>query len=175
MRDDGSESRAPNKKEIQHFLYDCWRLGINPYVNRSGDASSVQQGTATMPFPLYFSPYWSLDNASVHTAAINDATWGPLLLAKPPGDFKKVQPPAWSPDLNKIIEHVHGTVCTKFKAIVAERKTAYDNIWQYWKLLERTFYETITPESVQKDVRSIMDTFEEVIKLQGEYPARKFR
>jgi hypothetical protein len=83
-------------------------------------------------------------------------------------------PPAYSPDMHKVIEHVHGTVVTAFRKQLREMVKPHTTIIQYCKMVEKLFY-AITPQSVQDDIRSLEATWHEVIKCEGGYPSRKFR
>jgi hypothetical protein len=119
----------------------------------------------------YFKPLWSLDNAPVHGTAIS----GPWP-TRPEGLWNVVSPPPYSPDLHKVIEHVHARVCTEFMDwIVKNPNTAYDCIEDYYARLEYMFQEIITPESVRKDVDSLLQTFAKVLEAGGGYPEPKYR
>jgi hypothetical protein len=151
-------SRAPAGAEIQAFIEETAdKLKAHPLIPAN--------------FRPYFLPLWSLDNAPVHKAAISMA-WP----NKPAGLFNSVSPPPYSPDLHKVIEHVHARVCTEFMDwIVKHPNIVYNTIEEYFARLENIFYSVITAEIVKKDVQSLQLTFAKVVEAQGGYPAPKFR
>lgn len=154
-------ARAPNHSEIQNFLWNAYKEVARLWLI----------GT----IPRDFQPIWSLDNAPVHAAAYNDPDWRQN---KPPGCFTQVKPPTYSPDLHKIIEHVHGTVVTAAKKELLSMNTEPepdDSIQPYFEMYRNNFHSHITAQSVQADITSLPTTYAEVIKDGGGYPARRFR
>lgn len=151
-------SRAPAAAEIQAFIEEtAAKLQAHPAVPAS--------------FKPHFKTLWSLDNAPVHGTAIS-STWP----TKPAGLFGVVSPPPYSPDMHKVIEHVHAIVCTEFMDwIVKHPNVVYSTIEEYFDRLEHIFYTVITSESVRKDVASLQLTYAKIIEAGGGYPAPQYR
>jgi hypothetical protein len=78
--------------------------------------------------------------------------------------------------LHKFIEHVHATICTAFKKQIEETPgpARGADINTCFKQLEDIFYKTITPDHIIKDARSLKETIQEVLRLQGGWPAAKY-
>lgn len=136
-------------------------------------ASWWEQPSQSKPIPYGAKFDYSLDNARVHKAAYSEETvaWPD----KPTnGTFGVVQPPPYSPDLHKVIEHVHGTICSAFRQEIQAMGPAED-INTYFAKLKQLFYQKTTAASVQKDCQSLKQTIQEVIKLEGAWPAAQFR
>lgn len=162
------ECKAPNALEIQQFIEETHnKLEAMTRVPGAADTSS-------RPIPPSWQAEWSLDNANVHKAAYTDPAW----LKKPlNARFGEVQPPPYSPDFHKVIEHVHGTLCSAFKKWLREHaeEAALMDLPTLFKQLEQLFYKCITKESVQKDVMSLSETIIQVRALKGAYPAARYR
>ena len=163
-----AKAGAPDYKDMQRFLTQCmariddWR------------APAGQNPSDKFPIPHNFFPIWSLDNAPVHAKAYNDLTWK----NKPAGDFGHAQPPPYSPDLHKVIEHVHGTVCVKFREELDKMTHPLPTIKEYFRKIQLIFYTSITAQSVQEDVRSLFGaegTMMQIVGAKGGYPAAKYR
>ena len=165
------ESGAPASKEMQDFLCDVYTALVKKM------AAKDQPTSADKPLPWGFVPIWSMDNAATHQKAAADKGWKLISDGgtKPPGALRTVQPPAYSPDLHKVIEHVHGTVRSAFRKVVLKDKQPRAGIEAYWALLQQLFYSHVTASSVSRDVASLAETYEQVIKLDGAYPAAKYR
>lgn len=136
-------------------------------------APEGQEPTESRPIPYGIRPYFSLDNVPTHLKAIKDQQWASTV----PAVFDdEVSPPPNSPDLHKVIEHVHANTCSAFKEWVLLRShTPRPSIEAYFDKLKQIFYATITPKMIQDDVLSLKGTFQEVCKLGGEYPAAQYR
>lgn len=162
------ECKAPNAPEIQKFIED---------VHEKLDSLTITPGqleTFKRPIPSGWRAEWSLDNAAVHKKAYEDPAWE----KKPKNaSFGQVQPPPYSPDMHKVIEHVHGTLCSAFRVwLEANHKEAAEmDIPTLFKQLEKLFYQHITVQSVRKDLQSLAKTFSQVKELNGAYPAAKYR
>ncbi len=107
QRKDGEklvDCRAPNAKEIQNFLENC-STKLSAKLQLPGRPT-----TAEKPLPFGWVPEFSMDNASVHKAAYAVVDW-PNKPAWSKEGFGKVQPPPYSPDFHKVIEHVHAILC----------------------------------------------------------------
>lgn len=154
------EARGPTAMEIQVFIEDCYKAW-----------KKKQRGTdAAVPAELT-KPIWSLDATSIHTCAINDKKWD---ADRPPGNFKVAQVPPYSPDLHKVIEHVHGIVTewfrdAKFKMIEAPR-----TIEAWFDVVKEGFY-AIHKTSIQNDITSLLDTYKATLKRKGAFSIKKTR
>jgi hypothetical protein len=173
------DCRAPNAQEIRDFLFNCWKkiMSKTALPTAAKPASVDKPPTGDKPIPFGFYPEFSLDNTNVHICAYNPPK-GQVWAQKPPGaTFGSVQPPAYSPDLHKVIEHVHAVLCTAFMKQIEQTNgpSRGADIKTYFKQLEQLFYQLITPESIQKDAKSLRKTIEEVKRLEGGWPAAKFR
>jgi hypothetical protein len=145
---------------------------LNKFMSMTCKLDSTPQPTPDKPIPARCVPIFSMDNASVHVRLRDVFALGQLKMPKSSFDCS---PPPYSGDLHKVIEHVHGTLCSAFERWLERQTKMPDTLEELYAKLEAMFYDIITPESVQKDVASLQDTFKEVIRLGGQNPARKFR
>lgn len=76
----------------------------------------------------------------------------------------------YSPDIHKVIEHVHGNSFIKEPTEDASVVSAK----QYVQLMEKVFYE-MSQASIKRDVKSLMGTYQEIIKVEGGWPKKCFR
>ena len=89
--------------------------------------------------------------------------------------------PTYSPDMNKPIEHSHANTVRAFrKELQAETLRggglrSMGDINQLFKRLEACFYKANSQAAVSKDVYSLMDTYDAVMRCGGGYPPRQFR
>lgn len=161
-------AKTPTAKEITDFLSDV-EEAVQQMKCKPGE-----QPSSDKPFPPDFVPLISLDNAAVHVKAIEDyvkQSADPTMAR-----FRfSCSPPPYSPDLHKVIEHVHGTVCTAFNKQLQDLKAEPKSIVQLYNKLEDIFYSMTTAASVQKDVDSLQETFKQVIDLEGAFPPAKYR
>lgn len=99
-------------EELRIFLADVWNI-IKDKICGEGERPSKDK-----PFPHGFWAQWSLDNASVNTAAYKcDSLEWP---GKPPGQWDQVAPPEYSPDLHK--------VCNRMCAVFSSESCTYTRI-----------------------------------------------
>lgn len=131
--------------------------------------------TASKPIPFGAPLYFSLDNASVHKAAYTDPTWLEKHSWARRASFGEIQPPPYSPDCHKVIEHIHATITKAFKAKVDKLPHTLETVEEYWEMVKALFYEAITADSVRKDVDSLLKTYKAVIELGGHYPSKELR
>lgn len=82
--------------------------------------------------------------------------------------------PPYSPDFNKVIEHVHTNQETKLKSKL-ETKTAEMHPAGLKKLLEQSILEASNQRSIAKDVESMRDTWQAVVRNDGGYPIARHR
>lgn len=152
-------AKEPTAKAIQDFLHDCNQRIVSLKVEGK--------------LPKNFYPLWSLDNTNIHKCAI--ANWGTNPdLTKLGIDGQLLLPPPYSPDLHKVVEHVHAQLCQEFYKWLHGSEPLHD-IQAYFAQLEKIFKKIITAKSIQKDVQSLLQTYDAVIECEGQYPPKKFR
>ena len=117
------------------------------------------------PSPLRPGEEWliSYDNAGAHNAAAKDV----------PG-LNKLPLPAKSPDMHKVVEHVHGWLTQKMQLWLLQRGATKVTPPDAWAELERLF-KSYPTESVAKDVASLPETYQAIIDAGGAYPLKRFR
>ncbi len=105
--------------------------------------------------------FWSWDGPNVHTGA-------------KVGFLRLRCPPTYSPDIHKVIEHVHGFVKTEFhkrwSAFKGER-----TLPAAWELLETIHKEMITAEGIKKDCDSLPETWADIRRHEGGWAEKKLR
>lgn len=107
---------------------------------------------------------YSFDNPKIHEAALPKIEELGL---------ERQSLPTYSPDMHKVIEHVHGWIGAEFKKRLLQDATINTPV-KYAKLLEEIFF-NITAAQIAKDVASLPATYQEIIRLLGDWPAKKFR
>lgn len=112
-------------------------------------------------------PVFSFDNAPIHQGAA-------LLKELQLDGAKRASLPPSSPDMHKCIEHVFGTL-TRAMAKSIRSNMNLSTAAAYKAEIVRLFYSVITPSSVQKDVASLKATYEEIKKVEGDWPEQRFR
>lgn len=117
-------------------------------------------------------PKYSFDNAAIHDMGqLEDLaiTWE-----------DRVELPPRSPDMHKVIEHVFGTL------EIAMQEALHDDPGltrghQYAALLRDLFKSRITPQSVQKDIKSLYPLYRLLHRSKkyggvgGDWPPARFR
>lgn len=112
-------------------------------------------------------PIFSLDNAPVHCdveEVIGVGSRAPL--------------PPYSPDMHKGIEHIFNQVrqfilVQRLPAIAADHAITPLSL-EYWPTLVGDALKHVTPESIQKDILSLRDTYEYIVKFNGARAPRPF-
>ena len=161
IKKDGTEreAKSPTGQEVADFLLDVQQ--------------KIEARSKLPSYPSKVKPVFSLDNAACHKAAKS------LLCKKHKGKFKQdsfLDLPPYSPDLHKVIEHVHGTICTKFKKLGRDQKHVFGTCTEYQDLMCKIFYDSKSSKrSVVQDTQSLYETMLEVVKVQGGYPPSIFR
>lgn len=112
-------------------------------------------------------PIYSFDNAPIHQGAnlqrlhLTGAKRAPLSPS--------------SPDMHKCIEHVFGTMSRAMNKSL-HRDASLTTAAQYKAEVERLFTTCITPESVQKDVATLKDTYYAIRhQVDGDWPDKHLR
>ena len=136
----------------------------------SQTARQNEQPNALRPYPHGFRPLFAMDNAAVHKSAIkmliNEGSYTEA-------DFVKIPP--YSPDIMKAIEHTHAIVCTHFRKELMKLDKPYQSLLQYQALMEHMFNHYIKRASMRRDIESLKETFEQIIKEGGGWPAKQYR
>jgi hypothetical protein len=103
-----------------------------------------------------------LDHATAHNQAAQILGAGWQLLPHP----------AHSPDCNKPIEHVHGRMDAEMHqwlVRVREQQPGVDPSPEQCKAQLVNFFHQITPASIAADVRTLPDTWREIVNKAGAY------
>jgi hypothetical protein len=133
-----------------------------------------QQPTDSKPFPPGMVPIISLDNASIHVKAKQLAKKGvPRLF--PGKSVKFWELPAYSPDIHKVIEHVHGTVYNAFKKQLIECDSRPETWEPFFGMVKAAFLEHVTTASVRGDIASLQETLKQIVEAKGGWPSKKYR
>ena len=110
---------------------------------------------------------YSFDNPSIHQQALEQLE----ALGITQGDRAIL--PEYSPDIHKVIEHVHSIFQREFRKQLREDASIV-TFQQYHQLVEDVFY-GLSQSSIKKDVKSLSSTFDEIIRLGGDWPKKQFR
>lgn len=117
-------------------------------------------------------PRYSFDNATIHKMEELEG------LALDWND--RVELPAKSPDMHKVIEHVFGTLETAMQEALHD-DPSLSRGHQYAALLRDLFKNLITPDSVQKDIMSLYPLYRMLSRSKnaggvgGDWPPARFR
>lgn len=114
-------------------------------------------------------PIFAFDNNRIH----NDVKKHPEVLGLTRDNFLDL--PKYSPDFNKPIEHNHGYIEKRFKQLL--RDYPYDlplSATQLMEMLMRVFMEYTPVQGVHNDVNSLRATWQAVIDVGGDYPAKEY-
>lgn len=165
LQTQGRDARAPTAEEIQEIVFKIWQaLKQDPEW-----AARLVNGEL---------PIWSLDNAPVHSKALEG--W-----EDPHGWRMKLGirgvlrcPPPYSPDLHQVIEHAHAITCDELYHRLAPKLqpgAEAVNVPQFWELLQASFYEKCTPDVIAGNVDWLPHVWEAVEEAKGGWPPAKFR
>jgi hypothetical protein len=110
-------------------------------------------------------PIFAFDNDSIHNQAKLNLQLG----------TERLDVPVWSPDIMKVIEHNHEYVTEAFRTELDKNPDENYKTTTYKRLLMKAFEDESTPKRVGADVDSLKATLNEIIKLGGEYPDKRFR
>jgi ureidoglycolate hydrolase len=83
--------------------------------------------------------------------------------------------PAYSPDIHKVIEHVHGTVYNGFMEQLMMMEVKPATCQAFIDMVGHAFTKHVSVESVQKDIASLKDTLTQIVLAQGGWPSKKYR
>jgi hypothetical protein len=82
--------------------------------------------------------------------------------------------PTLSPDFNQVIEHFHAYVLAAFKEQL-QKGCSGKSPKQYARMFKTLAKKIATSEVVGKDVERLPKFYEEVVKMKGDWPAKRFR
>lgn len=119
--------------------------------------------------PLKRTEHWllSIDSDAAHTGADLDG------LGIWPDEHRLYLPPL-SPDMHKVVEHVHGNLAKQHEAW---RRSLWPNKptpQQCIDKMEQLFY-SYPVQAIQKDVDSLLATYDAIEDAAGLYPPKEFR
>lgn len=113
-------------------------------------------------------PVYAFDNAPIHKAALKDY---PDLIPK----GHQLPVPRYSPDFNRAIEHNHAHVEDLFyKAVEALPQGVRLSCRDAMLMLNDIFFQHTNASSIAKDVGGMPTLWEKVVKLEGQYPPKKY-
>jgi hypothetical protein len=116
--------------------------------------------------------HWSWDNPTIH-GSVPENDWKRLGIT----DRNFMAVPTYSPDMHKVIEHIHANVCRSLQRdINALRGKATSKPLSYFVDKLQGHFQNYLAASVEADVRSLVaETLREVIVRKGDRPPAKFR
>ena len=79
----------------------------------------------------------------------------------------------YSPDIHKVIEHVHSNLQQQFSMVLREDATI-NPPQQYVSLLLKLFHE-LQQASIKRDVKSLKGTLQAIIDIGGDWPEKRLR
>lgn len=130
---------------------------------------SYYMDTASEFLPKPLDKHWllSMDNDSAHAAAdlAGLGIW--------PAEHR-FPLPALSPDMHKVVEHVHGVLCAKMQKW---RRTFWPGKPSNQAVIDqltKLFFD-YDPVSIQNDIDSLPATYQAIIDAAGMYPTKPFR
>lgn len=113
---------------------------------------------------------WSFDNDKVHAAALPELRLRGLLTPT-----NRAPLPPHSPDMHKVIEHCIGRLTSMVVAELADTEAVQLSVAHWQARLEDMFFNSISPESIAKDVASLGATYQAICDVGGAWPAKAFR
>lgn len=119
-------------------------------------------------FKTYKHCMFSYDNPKIHTGA-----WA-MLKAMGINEDWKVPLSPYSPDLHRVIEHLHGIAEAAFKRWMYEHPQTH-SLQKYKTEFKRIFAECCKPESIAADVQGLPELYKWVAAHKGDWAPRKMR
>lgn len=149
-------ARSPTAEEIRDLLKTL---------------SDMVRGLPEDKWPHDWEPVWSLDNATVHTAAVQD--WEECAAMGIIG--RAVFVPPYSPDLHQLIEHAHANTVRHFKEKLVVRNQEpggpYKTVADMFRDIKASFEEVNTPVAIAANLKKLLEvTYPAVIELEGGWP-----
>jgi hypothetical protein len=157
----GKPAQSPTAEEIQDLV----KTVVAEVAAQT--CAAGEQPDILKPFPHGFVPCISLDNAPVHTRAKVA-----LVAQHVPCTFEEIPP--YSPDIHKVIEHVHAIVHQAFMARL--RRCQVDNLPEsmsdVFRIVRHLFKTKITTAGIQEDILSLQATLQAIINRGGQWPEK---
>lgn len=110
---------------------------------------------------------YSWDNDKIHKGA-DLATVGIA-------DDMRLELPALSSDMHKVIEHVHGRIDNHFQKWLWGFKEGKPKVAECKRKVMEIFQTKITQESIMNDVHSLHVTYRAIVKAKGGYIVKTLR
>lgn len=125
--------------------------------------AELQAKAAAARLPAATEWRFSYDNAKPHNKAQQ---------ALPPGS--RLDLPALSPDMHKVVEHVHPRMAAEMLRWLRQRGGKAE-VAECEQELRAVFARVATADAVDRDVASLPGTYQAIIAAGGEFPAKSFR
>jgi hypothetical protein len=153
----GKEAEGPTKEEFKDFVTDCITKLAKLKKDNNFKASQV---------------HWSWDNPTIH-GSVADGDWKGMGIT----DRNFMAVPTYSPDMHKVIEHIHANVCRSLQSdINALRGRATSKPLSYYINKLQGHFRAYRKKSVEADVRSLVaETLREIIVRKGDRPPAPMR
>lgn len=110
---------------------------------------------------------YSYDNPRIHQGAQDDLEEIGI------SPLDRVPLPPYSPDMHKVIEHIHSNLGKALKRRLDE-DSRICKPKHYAEVLQEEFYKMDTA-SIQSDIKSLKKTYNEIARRGGEWPHSCFR
>jgi len=116
-------------------------------------------------------PLLSYDNPCIHAGATADLEEIGITQRE-----NRVRLPEYSPDFYKVIEHVHSNLQQKSRDVLRD-DASINTPMQYVDLLFKYFksFKSLDKGGIVRDVQSLPETYQEVHRLKGGWPHKRFR
>lgn len=165
----GKPAGGPTAEEFADFIKDVDKE-MRARIEDPTHAHSIHELWPHDDDGNQLDPLYSYDNTNIHEAAWQ--FFGGM-------DILRYPLPPYSPDMHKVIEHVHAIICTALRSwITHEEEHAPGEVVHgtlYMDKLTEIFNEKIQPSSIKKDCMSLVATYRAIIHSDGSYPPKRFR
>ena len=147
------------------------KRALDFYWNRDDIREKWVQMTGGTPWET--PPLYSFDNPSIHT---DQAVLQKLGLNRswPVLGALRLELPAQSPDLHRVIERTHANLCGKFQKWLNEDPQVYC-MQGYCNVMAFIFYYHLKASSIQSDLDRIDALYQKVVDLKGRRAPPPFR
>lgn len=155
----GDRARACTKEEFRKVMHKIKKAAVEKVVRAFPEVFSSKDG----PLPLVF----SLDNATIHDDAAITRKYAGVAC-------ERLQLPSPCCDMQKVIEHVFGSMSREFQSMLLE-KPSNISIQEYKKMCRAAFEKVSQASSIRKDANTLPSTLTAIIKAKGGWPPKAFR
>ncbi len=155
---------------MREVIVEVWKRMLEPAT-----LAAWVEHTGGLPLPCNF-PIYSYDNPRIHTNPQMLERLGiiPNSFPLPSGPCNTFPLPPKSPDMHRIIERVHGRICTKFRKWLLDQSPK-QSIQACVVALQRIFSETETASMYRKDIASYPEMLQQIVAKEGSWPERRYR